>query len=316
VWQEDSASGEREAAAAAHLAAQPLAPPYWRARYAARAGAYWDDFYRRNSDHFFRDRHYLLRDFGRFLRGGRGGGGAHAAPLRLLELGCGCGNALVPLAVRLPRLHAVGFDLSRTAVALLREALARGDAARPALGLQRRVVSFARDAAQPGVAADAARELAAAVASGAAAAPAGGAPQPALRRGFDVALMLFMLSAMPPELHGGIVREAAAALRPGGVLLFRDYGHGDAAQLRFARGKMLDADGALFARQDGTLAYFFTLQRLAALAAAAGLELVECGALRRKYRNRQLGLELRRVFVQGVWRKSGWSSASGAGGLA
>jgi methyltransferase-like protein 6 len=72
----------------------------------------------------------------------------------------------------------------------------------------------------------------------------------------------------------------------------------------------------LTARQDGTLAYFFTLQRLAALAAAAGLELVECGALRRKYRNRQLGLELRRVFVQGVWRKSGWSSASGAGGLA
>jgi thiol-disulfide isomerase/thioredoxin len=62
-----------------------------------------------------------------------------------------------------------------------------------------------------------------------------------------------------------------------------------------ARGKMLDADGALFARQDGTLAYFFTLQRLAALAAAAGLELVECGALRRKYRNRQLGLELRRA---------------------
>jgi methyltransferase-like protein 6 len=128
--------------------------------------------------------------------------------------------------------------------------------------------------------------------------------------------MLFMLSAMPPELHLPIMREAAAALRPGGLLLFRDYGHGDAAQLRFARGKMLDADGALFARQDGTLAYFFTPARLRALGAAAGLELVEAGALHRRYRNRQLGLEMRRVFVQGVWRKSGWSSAAGAGGLA
>jgi methyltransferase-like protein 6 len=323
VWEEDASSHEREAATAAHLAAQPLAPAYWRARYADRAGTYWNDFYERNADHFFSDRHYLLRDFGRYFRGAAGGGADALLPgdtyrsaLRLLELGCGCGNALVPLAARLPRLFAVGFDLSRTGVSLLREALARGDAARPALALRRRVVAFARDAAAPGLAADAARALAEAVASGAAAAPAGGAPQPALRRGFDRALMLFMLSAMPPERHGAIVREAAAALRPRGLLLFRDYGHGDAAQLRFARGKMLDAGGALFARQDGTLAFFFTEQRLRALGAAAGLELVEFFALHRRYRNRQLGLEMRRVFVQAVWRKSAWAATSAAGGLA
>ena len=241
-----------------------------------------------------------------------------ASPAPLLLACCDPPAALLPLAARLPRLRAVAFDFSRSAIALLREALARGDAERPGLGLRERVVCFARDAAAPGLAADAAREAAAA-ASAAAAGPSTPPlpPQPALQGGFDVALMLFMLSAMPPEQHVRILREAALALRPGGVLLFRDYGFGDAAQLRFARGKMLDRDGALFARQDGTLAYFFGLPRLRAICAAAGLEEAEEGSARalfRRYTNRKERLELRRVFVQGAWRRPG-AALAGAGGF-
>ena len=33
--------------------------PYYRNRYIDNAGKYWHEFYKRNSDHFYKDRHYL-----------------------------------------------------------------------------------------------------------------------------------------------------------------------------------------------------------------------------------------------------------------
>ena len=49
----------------------------------------------------------------------------------------------------------------------------------------------------------------------------------------DVVTMVFVLSALAPETHVAALRNAAAALRPGGLVLFRDYGLYDAAMLRF-----------------------------------------------------------------------------------
>ena len=130
---------------------------------------------------------------------------------------------------------------------------------------------------------------------------------------FDAALLLFMLSAVPPEGHRGVFLEAAACLRPGGALLLRDYGAGDEAQGRFGAGARLTHQGDVMVRRDGTLAAFLSLPALRAHAAAAGLE--ETGWARggaggggsrylfRRYRNRATGEELQRVFVHAVWRK-------------
>lgn len=59
----------------------------------------------------------------------------------------------------------------------------------------------------------------------------------------------------------------------------------------------------LYRRGDGTLAYFYTTQELAGLAAAAGLEVVECDYATVVNKNRKTGQELRRAFVHGVFRK-------------
>jgi len=71
----------------------------------------------------------------------------------------------------------------------------------------------------------------------------------------DIVTMIFVLSAIPPEAMVRALRNVASVLRPGGVVIFRDYGQYDMAQLRFGAGHRLE-DG-LYVRQDGTLAYYF-----------------------------------------------------------
>ena len=77
----------------------------------------------------------------------------------------------------------------------------------------------------------------------------------------DVAIMIFIFSALSPRQWAQAVDNVYRLLKPGGALLFRDYGRGDLAQVRFKKGRYLEEN--FYIRGDGTRVYFFDKDELA-----------------------------------------------------
>ena len=138
--------------------------------------------------------------------------------------------------------------------------------------------------------------------------PAGGGARGPGAGGFDFALLLVVLSALPPAQHALALREAGLCLAHGrGRLLLRDYCVGDAAAARFPASRSFGGD--VYARGDGTLAAFLTPARLAAAAAAAGLVVEDLRVVRRRVANRAEGVAYDRAWLQAVLRRPGDAAA-------
>ena len=76
----------------------------------------------------------------------------------------------------------------------------------------------------------------------------------------DVVLLIFIFSALSRTQWKQAVHNIWQALKPGGVVCFRDYGRGDLAQVRFKKERWLDEN--FYARGDGTRVYFFEEEEL------------------------------------------------------
>lgn len=67
----------------------------------------------------------------------------------------------------------------------------------------------------------------------------------------DFLSLIFVLSSISPgQKQLDAVSNVSKAVRPGGVVFFRDYGRHDMAQLRFKGGKKIYDN--FYARRDGT----------------------------------------------------------------
>lgn len=65
----------------------------------------------------------------------------------------------------------------------------------------------------------------------------------------DIVTLVFVLSAISPEKHSQAIRNLRNLVRPGGSLVFRDYGASDHAMLRFGRGTKIS--DRFYKRVDG-----------------------------------------------------------------
>ncbi|KAJ1560513.1 Methyltransferase-like protein 2-A, partial [Cladochytrium tenue] len=115
----------------------------------------------------------------------------------------------------------------------------------------------------------------------------------------DTVVCVFVLSALDPSTWPSAARNLRLLLRPGGRVLFRDYGRHDLAQLRLPAGRLL-TDG-LYTRGDGTRVYFFEEDDLDRL--FDGLVRESVAVDRRLLVNRARKLEMYRVWIQAKYRR-------------
>ncbi|KAK9273661.1 hypothetical protein L1049_018471 [Liquidambar formosana] len=81
-------------------------------KYERDAKKYWDVFYKRHQDRFFKDRHYLDKEWGHYFSG--------AGRKVILEVGCGAGNTTFPLLATYPEVFVHACDFSPRAVNLVK----------------------------------------------------------------------------------------------------------------------------------------------------------------------------------------------------
>ncbi|TGZ66187.1 hypothetical protein CRM22_005455 [Opisthorchis felineus] len=270
------------------------------------AGKNWDRFYNRNGTRFFKDRHWTTREFTELLLLRAGPEQNHerseySAPLSILEVGCGVGNFLLPLLEDLVssadgscsssdsnrhshclnRLttasNVYACDISQRAVHMFNDR-----AFRSGLDCTAFVCDISKDGALKEQLYQHQTSANHTVSS------------------LDLVTLIFVLSALNPDDMVTCLKNIKSVLKHGGRLLFRDYGIHDHAQLRFGRGTRLSRERPSYARQDGTLSYFFEKSELEALFGEAGFRTVRCEYVYKHTTNVSENLSVRRVFLQAV----------------
>ncbi|XP_006866755.1 PREDICTED: methyltransferase-like protein 8-like [Chrysochloris asiatica] len=304
-------------------------------KYESEASKYWDMFYKIHKNKFFKDRNWLFREFPEILpvdqratekakelssnhvktsvancfstmpevknhykkTFGSSDGQSRAgndcsnqdseehrkeplkmelfpgsnATFRILEVGCGAGNSVFPILnilQNVPRSFLYCCDFASEAVELVKS---------HSFYRAAQCSAFVHDVCDDGL------------------------PYPFPDGILDVILLVFVLSSVHPDRMQSVINRLSKLLKPGGMLLFRDYGRYDKTQLRFKKGCCLSEN--FYVRGDGTRAYFFTKGEVHNMFCKAGLDEKQNLVDRRLQVNRKKQVKMHRVWVQGKFQK-------------
>lgn len=255
--------------------AQAISILTWRIdRFNSDPAKWWNQFYKNNASNFFKDRKWLQQEFPILAEITK----EDAGPITLLEVGAGAGNTAFPVLGqnKNPHLKIHACDFSKTAV----------DVMRNHEGYDTKYIQAdVWDVAGP--------EL----------------PPHVEESSVDVAVMIFIFSALSPDEWKRAVQNIHRVLKPGGLVCFRDYGRGDLAQVRFRKGRYLDEN--FYIRGDGTRVYFFDPDELSGIWSstdapgdgAPSFDIENLGVDRRLLVNRSSKVKMYRCWLQGRFRK-------------
>ncbi|KAJ5701336.1 Actin binding protein [Penicillium malachiteum] len=307
AWDHVEPDDEFKAFAEVQYEKQRAAPvsDFDRNRFNTDPVKWWNLFYKNNTDNFFKDRKWLRQEFPILAEVTQ----KDAGPKLVLEVGAGAGNTAFPLIRNNEneglKVHAC--DFSKYAVKVMRESEQYDE---------KYMVADVWDAA-----AEPSEE--------------GDSLPPGLQEGtVDVVILIFIFSALNPNQWEKALSNIYRLLKPGGVVLFRDYGRGDLAQVRFKKGRYMEEN--FYVRGDGTRVYFFDHEQLVQLwgrwTPENGLkidldnpptaeqtaeeqnpfEVLNLEADRRLIVNRSSKLKMYRCWMQGLFRKRGGSDPAPA----
>lgn len=243
-----------------------------RERLERDAADQWDVFYGIHDNRFFKDRNWLFTEFPELGQEPYEVNSETESSSRvsILEVGCGAGNTVFPILATNPSqsLFVYCCDFSQVAVDIVKNHEAYD---------QNRCHAFRWDLTNVD------------------------AEVPVIDDSVDFITMLFVLSAIDPAHFPAVIQRLARLLKPGGKILFRDYGRYDMAQLRFKPGSAISEN--FYARGDGTRVYFFTQEEAHNLFLEAGLieDFNQCDKRLQVNRGRQI--KMYRVWLQCKFRK-------------
>ncbi|KAJ9294720.1 hypothetical protein DTO271G3_6640 [Paecilomyces variotii] len=190
---------------------------------------WWNLFYKNNKANFFKNRKWLRQEFPVLADVTRKDAGRKV----VLEVGAGAGNTAFPLLVNNENeeLMVHACDFSSTAVKVMRES----EHYNP-----KNMTADVWDVTAQGE----------------------GSLPPGLTEGsVDLVVLIFIFSALAPDQWNQALHNIYRVLKPDGEVLFRDYGRGDLAQVRFKKGRYMAEN--FYVRGDGTRVYFFDKEELA-----------------------------------------------------